>query len=154
MQKEVGIKMKKEVMICMSGVMAADSEGAVDIICLGEYYFRNGKHFIRYEEKIAEDSQTTDTVCMFKFDAKSAELTKKGIVSSKLFYEPGQTHRISYATEYGDFLIGLKTDALRLTESEHELILEIDYVIEFESDEKNVFHIKIHVSDEPERLLP
>ena len=145
--------MKKEVMICMSGVMASHSEEAVDIICPGEYYFRNGKRFIRYEEKIAEDSLQTDTVCMFKFDNKSAELTKKGIVSSKLFYEPGQTHMINYATEYGDFLIGIKTDALRLSESEHELMLEIDYVVEFESDEKNVFHIKIHVSDEPERVL-
>jgi len=145
--------MRKEVMICMSGVMASNSEDAVDIICPGEYYFRNGKHFIRYEEKIAEDSLKTDTVCMFKFDKGSAELTKKGIVSSKLFYEPGQTHMINYSTEYGDFLIGIRTDALRLTESEHELILEIDYVVEFESDEKNVFHIKIHVSDEPERVL-
>lgn len=146
--------MKKEVMICMSGVMASNADEAVDVFCPGEYYFRNGKHFIRYEEKIAEDSQKTDTVCMFKFDKESAELTKKGIVSSKLFYEPGQTHMINYATEYGDFLIGIRTDALRLKESEHELILEIDYVVEFESDEKNVFHIKIHVSDEPERLLP
>jgi len=145
--------MKKEVMICMSGVMASNSDETVDIICPGEYYYRNGKHFIRYEEKIAEDSLKTDTVCMFKFDSKSAEVTKKGIVSSKLFYEPGQTHRISYATEYGDFLIDIRTDALRLTESEHELILEIDYVVEFESDEKNVFHIKIHVSDEPERVM-
>lgn len=145
--------MKKEVMICMSGVMASASDEAVDIICPGEYYFRNGKHFIRYEEKIAEDSLKTDTVCMIKCDNKSAEVTKKGIVSSKLFYEPGQTHRISYATEYGDFLIGIKTDALRLTESEHELLLEIDYAVEFESDEKNVFHIKIHVSDEPERVM-
>ena len=145
--------MKKEVMICMSGVMASNTENAVDIICPGEYYFRNGKHFIRYEEKIAEDSQTTDTVCMFKFDHKSAELTKKGIVSSKMYYEPGQTHMMNYATQYGDFLIGIKTDALRLTESEHELVLEIDYVVEFEPDEKNVFHVKIHVSDEPERVL-
>lgn len=138
----------------MSGVMASNSDETVDVFCPGEYYFRNGKHFVRYEEKIAEDSQTTDTVCMFKFDHKSAELTKKGIVSSKLFYEPGQTHMISYATEYGDFLLGLRTDAIRLTESEHEVILEIDYVVEFESDEKNKFNIKIHVSDEPERLLP
>lgn len=146
--------MKKEVMICMSGVMASNSEDAVDVICPGEYYFRNGKHFVRYEEKIADDSLQTDTICMFKFDKNSAELTKKGIVSSKLFYEPGQTHMINYATQYGEFLIGIRTDALRLTESEHEVILEIDYVIEFEADEKNVFHIKIRVSDEPERLLP
>lgn len=146
--------MKKDVMICMSGVMASDSDGAVDIICPGEYYFRNGKHFIRYEEKIAEDSLTTDTMCMFKFDKDSAELTKKGIVNSKLFYEQGQTHRINYSTEYGDFIIGIRTDAIRLTEEEHELILEIDYVVEFDSAEKNVFHIRIHVSDEPERLLP
>ena len=90
---------------------------------------------------------------MFKFDQKSAELSKRGVVSSKLYYEPGQTHMINYATPYGDFLIGIKTDALRLTESEHELMLEIDYVVEFESDEKNVFHIKIHVSDEPERVV-
>ena len=141
-------------MICMSGVMASNSEDAVDVICPGEYYFRNGKHFVRYEEKIADDSLQTDTICMFKFDKNSAELTKKGIVSSKLFYEPGQTHMINYATQYGEFLIGIRTDALRLTESEHEVILEIDYVIEFEADEKNVFHIKIRVSDEPERLLP
>lgn len=146
--------MKKEVMICMSGVMASNSDEAVDIICPGEYFYRNGKHFIRYEEKIAEDSLDTDTVCMFKFDNKSAEISKKGVVSSKLFYEPGQTHMINYATKYGEFLIGIKTDALRLTESEHELLLEIDYVVEFDADEKNVFHIKIHVSDEPERLLP
>ena len=48
--------MKKEVMICMSGVMASNADEAADVFCPGEYYFRKGKHFIRYEEKIADQS--------------------------------------------------------------------------------------------------
>lgn len=141
-------------MICMSGVYASEAENAVDIVCPGEYYFRSGKHYIRYEEKIAEDSLGTDTRCTFKFCRDRAELTKKGVVNSKLVYEPGKTHIITYSTEYQDFLIGIRTDSLCLTESEHELLLEIDYTMELEYSELNDFHVKVRVSDEPERLLP
>ena len=146
--------MKKEVLICISGAVAADTDENVDVFCPGEYHYRNGKHFLRYEEKIDNDSLQVDTVCMLKFNQESAELTKKGVVNSKFYYEPGQEQRVSYATPYGDFVFDIKTDDLRLVESEHELQLEIDYVIQFTTEERSVFHLKIRVSDEPERILP
>ena len=51
--------MDKEVLIHVKGLHMIDSQGEeepVEIIVPGEYYFRNGSHYLRYEE-IVEDSR-------------------------------------------------------------------------------------------------
>ena len=65
--------MDKEVLIHVSGLQTMDAEGdqePIEIVVPGEYYFRNGSHYLRYEEILEDDGVVefkTDNKGLFEF---------------------------------------------------------------------------------------
>ena len=54
--------MDKEVLIHVSGLQTMDAEGdqePIEIVVPGQYYFRNGSHYLRYEELLDETAEPT-----------------------------------------------------------------------------------------------
>ena len=68
------------------------SEETVEVVSCGEYHFRNGKHFVIYEEVMDESSNHMDTKCLLKLSDKHIELLKKGDVETHMVFEEGKTH--------------------------------------------------------------
>ena len=65
--------MTKEVLVSISGLQFELDEKeteAIEVICPGEYYFRNGKHYIIYEELIEEEGINAVTKCTLKITEK------------------------------------------------------------------------------------
>ena len=80
--------MDKEVLIHVKGLHMIDSQGEeepVEIIVPGEYYFRNGSHYLRYEE-IVEDSRYP-TINYLKMSPKGMEVSKKGVINVHMVFE-------------------------------------------------------------------
>lgn len=47
--------MTKDVLVTVKGLETGyDNEDSMEIVCSGTYYFRNGKHYIKYEEIMEE----------------------------------------------------------------------------------------------------
>ena len=65
--------MEKEVLIHVKGLHMMDTpEGdePIEIVVPGEYYFRNGSHYLRYEEILEDDGVVefkTDNKGLFEF---------------------------------------------------------------------------------------
>ena len=60
--------MTKEVIISISGLptdMDEDDCEAVEVISFGNYYLKNGKHYVKYEE--VKEKQNKVTSSMLKF---------------------------------------------------------------------------------------
>ena len=54
--------MQKEVLIHVRGLQMMDAQGdqePIEIVVPGQYYFRNGSHYLRYEEILDESSEPT-----------------------------------------------------------------------------------------------
>ena len=54
--------MQKEVLIHVRGLQMMDAQGdqePIEIIVPGQYYFRNGSHYLRYEELLDETAEPT-----------------------------------------------------------------------------------------------
>ena len=54
--------MDKEVLIHVRGLQTIDADGdqePVEIVVPGEYYFRNGSHYLRYEEVMEDFAEPT-----------------------------------------------------------------------------------------------
>ena len=52
--------MQKEVLIHVRGLQMMDAQGdqePIEIIVPGQYYFRNGSHYLRYEELLDETAE-------------------------------------------------------------------------------------------------
>ena len=54
--------MDKEVLIHVRGLQMMDADGdqePIEIVVPGEYYFRNGSHYLRYEEILEDFAEPT-----------------------------------------------------------------------------------------------
>ena len=66
-----------------------DSQGdqePIEIVVPGQYYFRNGSHYLRYEELLDETAEPT--INYIKMSEKGLEVSKKGLVNVHMVFEP------------------------------------------------------------------
>ena len=74
--------MDKEVLIHVRGLQTIDADGdqePVEIVVPGQYYFRNGSHYLRYEEILEDFAEPT--INYIKISPKGMEVRKKGVVA-------------------------------------------------------------------------
>lgn len=126
--------MTKEVLITIQGLQFdGESENdeeldKIESIYPGEYYFRNGAHYIMYEEMMEEE--TTPIKNVIKLREKEFTLTKKGIVNVQMVFTEGRKTMTSYATPFGNIMLALDTGKVAAEETEDELRIHIDYSLE------------------------
>lgn len=122
--------MTKDVLVAISGLQfAADEEtGNIETIHAGEYYCRNGHHYVIYDETEEESGQNTRNI--LKFGEQGLELTKRGFVNVHMLFEENQRSLTNYATPFGDILIGIDTRRVTFREREDRLSMEVEYTLE------------------------
>lgn len=122
--------MTKEVLVSIAGLQyELEGEEAIEMISAGEYYFRNGKHFILYEEILDEGSKDTTAMvkCTLKISETQVEVIKKGPAAVHMIFELGKNHMTYYSTPYGDLLIGITTNSIHINEQEKRIDVELTY---------------------------
>ena len=128
--------MNKEVIINISGLqLDAGTEEPIELMTTGDYYLKNGKHYVIYDE-LTDDSQVVKN--RLKISPKVVEVTKKGASSSRMVFERGKENLTYYDTPFGSLLLGINTSKIDLEEKEDSMALHIDYGLSINSD---------HVSD-------
>ena len=83
--------MNKDVLINVTGLQMTDSDGnsqPIEMIVPGNYYFKNGSHYLRYEEILDESGEPT--VNYVKLSPTSMEVRKKGLVNVHMVFEKGK----------------------------------------------------------------
>ena len=97
--------MQKEVLIHVRGLQMMDAQGdqePIEIIVPGQYYFRNGSHYLRYEELLDETAEPT--INYIKVSGKGLEVSKKGLVNVHMVFEQGKKNMTYYTTPYEENL--------------------------------------------------
>ena len=79
--------MTKDVLITICGIQKRDGETdePIETVTPGEYYFRNGKHYILYEE--VQEGIAEVTKCMIKIGDDSVDLSKKGASGVHMLFQ-------------------------------------------------------------------
>ena len=87
--------MTKDVLITISGIQMIDEEDSdVEMIVRGDYYQKNGKHYILYEEMM--EGFTGKVKNVIKISPSGMDIIKKG--SPTLTCSLRRTRRIFHAT--------------------------------------------------------
>lgn len=123
--------MTKEILLSLKGLQIENpqEEGEeVETITPGEYYQRNGSHYVIYDE-ITEGFQDV-TKNMIKFRDSMLEVSKKGLFNVHMIFEEKKKNMTSYTTPYGNILIGIDTRFVRIEEEEDRIRVNVDYVLE------------------------
>ena len=138
--------MTKNVIISITGLQfEADADEAIEVVSRGEYYFRNGKHFLIYEELIEEEHEVSR--CIMKISDRAVELTKHGASNVHMLFELGNTNMTYYNTPYGELLLTITTRDIQVKEEENHLSLVLHYNLDM--NYQHVSECELRVEVEP-----
>ena len=120
--------MQKEVLIHVRGLQMMDAQGdqePIEIVVAGQYYFRNGFHYLRYEEILDESSE--QTVNYIKMSERGLEVSKKGLVNVHMVFEKNQMNVTYYDTPYGQLHVGIHTRKLDVNVDDERIDIAVEY---------------------------
>ncbi len=140
--------MTKEVLISISGLqLDIDADEAVEVISVGDYYKKNGKHYLRYED-LAMDCEGIDNINKntVKFSDEQVDIIKKGASNTHMIFEKNKKNVTYYNTPFGELLIGIYTTRLDISETEEEILVKLEYALEVNSSHVSDCDITIKVT--------
>ena len=121
--------MTKDVLITVSGLQfETEEDEAVEVISRGEYYFRNGKHFLVYDEPTGDADENSK--CVIKISKEAVEVNKKGAVNVHMLFEKDVSNMTYYTTLVGDMLIEITTHGIVWKEEEDSIYLKLTYALD------------------------
>lgn len=124
--------MTKDVLVSISGLQSAVNETEsyddepIEVVSAGTYYFKDGKHFIFFEEMAEGISGVTKT--QIRLNGKeSLEVRKKGISNMNMVFEKNKNNRCFYQTPFGQLNLGIFTKEIVVDETEDNINIRADY---------------------------
>ena len=127
--------MNKDVLIHVRGLQMMETDDAqepIEIVVPGQYYFRNGSHYLRYEEMLDDSAETT--VNYIKMSPNGVEVRKQGQVNVHMVFEEGKKNKTFYNTPYGTLQMGISATGLELKESEDGIQMKVDYALDMNEE--------------------
>ena len=141
--------MTKKVLVSISGrQFDLEDNEPIELMTTGEYYLKNGKHYIFYEEQLSPEDDTTKNV--LKISDGVVELKKRGVSEHTMVFEIGKKNHSHYQTPIGSLLMGIHTKALTFTEKEDGMEIWIQYQLELSGEHVSKCEITIKVQTKEE----
>ena len=119
--------MTKDVLISISGLqLEAQDDEPIEVVTSGNYYYKNNKHYILYDEYI-DDSELEVTKNKMIISDDKISLTKSGPASVNMLFEPGKDTVTYYNTPFGSLVIGLSNSKIDAKHEENLIDINIQY---------------------------
>lgn len=104
--------------LCITGLQyppGAQTEPVVTVqeLC-AEYFYRNGSHYLFYEEQPEGCPATLKT--RVKRRGGRVEICRQGIMGNNLVFEAGRQYRTEYSTPFGTLLLDIVTESVEVEE--------------------------------------
>lgn len=122
--------MTEDVLVSVRGLhtlnTAQDEE--IEVFSAGKYYFRNGKHYLLYDEQVEENGDVVSNRITLKDGG--LEIVKKGAMNAKMTFLREERTECWYETPFGEMLVGLEVTDMKTVEEEDLLEIHIAYRLE------------------------
>lgn len=122
--------MTKEVLIHMKGLQTLEGEQSqeepLELITVGEYYFRNDTHYLLFEEMLEGFREPTHN--MIKIRQGKMEVRKKGVVDVQMIFERSKKNLAFYKTPFGTMEMEIATK-IAVAEEEDCLQIRAEYAL-------------------------
>lgn len=119
--------MTKDIILTISGLHKTDEEAAdpIEIITPGQYFWKNGKHYVIYDEIMEGLEHPVKST--LKFTEDQVELLRSGQAATRMTFQENQEHHVIYQTPMGALSISLYTEKIEAELLEEQMNLEIYY---------------------------
>ena len=124
--------MTKDIIVTISGLHDNDGEvdAPIETMTPGQYFFKNGKHYVVYDEML--DGLEGTLKSTIKFTENQVELLRSGAASARMVFQPEHEHMVIYQTPMGPLSISLYTEDLEVQIGENLIDLRIEYSLKTE----------------------
>ncbi len=121
--------MERSVLVAISGArFTGDDKNDVELITVGSYFCRNGKHYVVYDEISDDGKDVVKSVVRMTPDC--LDIIRSGGMNSHMIFEKGQKNVCCYMTPYGEMMVGVQTRAIHMEESEDLLRTNVEYSLD------------------------
>lgn len=122
--------MTKDVWITICGLQYMDEESRepVEMSVSGEYYNRNGKHYILYDEVMEGFEELTKN--RVKLAKDCVEIIKKGVSNVHMVFRKGVRNRSFYQTPYGPLTLEIDTHMIEIEDAEDRIEVRMEYTLD------------------------
>lgn len=118
--------MTKDVLVTVKGTqLMSDGNDNIEIIVPGNYYKKNNKHYVIYEEIV--DGSSAITKNRLKFDDKNFNLVRTGAINVNMILEENKRNISSYMTPFGELTVGFDVKKIDIDETEDLINIGINY---------------------------
>jgi uncharacterized beta-barrel protein YwiB (DUF1934 family) len=129
--------MTKDVLIKISGLQTMDQESDnVEVITAGQYFYKNGKHYVIYDEAIDGFDGTVHST--IRMTPELLDIRKTGTVETHMVFSLGHKEMTHYATPLGEMMIETATNRICMEEEENSIQMRVEYSLDINYE---------HVSD-------
>lgn len=124
--------MTKDILLTISGLQFAAGEDGVgepvEVVTPGDYYKKNEKHYVLYDEVMEGFEGTTRNI--IKVDADCLDITKKGVANVHMVFEKNKKNVSYYYTPFGSLLIGIDARQVEVAETDENIDVTVNYDLE------------------------
>lgn len=136
--------MTKEVLVSISGAHVIDgTSDDVSVIAAGAYYFKNGKHYVVYDEVVEGFGAPVKNT--LKISNDSVDIIKNGSANAHMIFEKNKKNISCYATPMGQMAIGINTNQIQLEENEDQLRVTVGYSLDINYEPVSECNIVVDV---------
>lgn len=136
--------MTKDIVITIIGRQTIDQEtNQTEVVTEAVYYYKNGHHYVMYDE--LPDSGPHTVHNRLKFDDHTLEMSKKGGLTARLFFEPGARYRSEYGTPVGPMQMETVTNQYTLAETDDLIEVYLQYRIFMNEYTMSEHEVKIRI---------
>lgn len=142
--------MTKDVIVSISGLqMDMDQSAPVEVITMGSYYYKNGKHYVLFDE--SEDDGSTSTKNTIKISDGRVDVIKKGDSSVHMVFEPDTKNMTYYQTPFGNILVGINTFGISSKADDLNINTTINYALEVNYSHLSDCSIEINIKSKEDK---
>ncbi|SFR62224.1 DUF1934 domain-containing protein [Anaeromicropila populeti] len=124
--------MTRDVIISIKGLQfEAGEDESVELIATGQYFYKNQKHYVLYEEVIGdEDQQGGISKNTIKISNQQVDIIKDGCASVHMIFEVDKKNMTYYNMPFGNILIGIYTNKIAVKEEDNQIEVQLEYDLE------------------------
>lgn len=121
--------MTRDVLISISGMQMTEGDrDKVEEITAGDYFLKNGSHYILYDEVLEGVAGVTKNT--IKIGSKGLDIVKRGSSKAHMTFEKDKKSMSCYATPVGELMIGISTNDIQIEEKEDSLRVLVAYSLD------------------------
>lgn len=137
--------MTRDVLIRISGARVSGSDQEdVEMITTGDYFLKDGKHYIIYEEIAEDDKQITKNT--IKVAPDSLDILKRGNTNTHMIFQKNKKNISCYMTPFGELVVGIHTNEIHVEEEKDALKVDIRYALDINYEHVSNCNITVQVT--------